>query len=78
MLRRNIRDNLAIERLSVPLILPDLLLVVGGHVDLELAVAIEVREVGRVLEAPGLLVDDSGPVLDNTALAPCLQAGWRR
>ena len=26
----------------------------------------------------GVLVDDSGPVLDDTALAPCLQEGWRR
>jgi hypothetical protein len=26
----------------------------------------------------GVLIDDSGPVLDDTALAPCLQALWRR
>ena len=26
----------------------------------------------------GVLLDDSGPVLDDTALAPCLQALWRK
>jgi hypothetical protein len=26
----------------------------------------------------GLLLDDSGPILDDTAIAPCLQEKWRR
>ena len=26
----------------------------------------------------GLLIDDSGPILDDTAIAPCLEALWRK
>jgi len=29
-------------------------------------------------QARGVLVDDSGPVLDDSAIAPCLQEEWRR
>ena len=29
-------------------------------------------------KARAVLVDDSGPVIDDTALAPCLQAKWRQ
>jgi len=28
--------------------------------------------------ARGVMIDDSGPVIDDEALAPCLQAAWRR
>lgn len=29
-------------------------------------------------DARGVLMDDSGPILDDTALAPCLQEEWRK
>lgn len=36
------------------------------------------REFWPFKSTRGVLLDDSGPVLDDTALAPCLQALWRR
>lgn len=32
---------------------------------------------GGVAGLKGLLMDDSGPILDDTAIAPCLQEKWR-